>query len=111
MTALHALCAAIAAHEPGLFTLIYGRLVHHGATKDGMNGQPIVILPAVEEIGLYAFYGCTSLATVEFPGGLQEIGWAAFNRCTNLVAVEFPNRPKSFYESAFDPHVKIRFLK
>ena len=67
MTALHALCAAIAAHEPNLFGLIYGRLVHHGVTKDGMNGQPIVIVAGVEEIEDRAFGGCTSLGAVKFP--------------------------------------------
>ena len=157
MTALHALCAAIAAHEPGLFELIYGRLVYRGESKDGMDAQPIVVVAPVEEIGVFAFKGSTSIVAVEFPGTLETIhGWTfegctslksvkfpnslitigmwafagctnlvavdlpaslkiigdgAFIDCTNLVAAEIPRRPKSFYESAFEAQIKIRFLK
>ena len=101
MTALHALCAAIAAHEPGLFELIYGRLVYHGESKDGMDAQPIVVVAGVRAIEGDAFSDCTSLVAVKFPAGLQVIGRYAFAGCTSLVAVEFPDSLKTIGEGAF----------
>ena len=102
MTALHALCAAIAAHEPGLFELIYERLVYQSESKDGMNGQAIVIVAAVEEIDVRAFEGCTSLVAVMFPNCLRYIGSWAFTDCTNLVAVDLPASLKTIGGFAFE---------
>jgi len=43
----------------------------------------------VTSIGTAAFYGCTSLVSVEFPK-VASIGDGAFQDCTSLVSVEFP---------------------
>lgn len=41
------------------------------------------------QIGLYAFYGCSSLAEVNFPV-CTSIGSSAFYNCTSLTKVSFP---------------------
>lgn len=41
----------------------------------------------LEEIGQYAFYGCSSLKSMEFPENLKKIGLRAFQYCDNLQGV------------------------
>ena len=43
----------------------------------------------IEEIGASAFYGCSSLTTVDFPT-VTSIGNSAFNSCSSLTTVDFP---------------------
>ena len=51
-----------------------------------------------------AFYGCTSLTSIEIPASVQTIGEAAFQECTKLATVKFDKEsrlktiaPGSFY--------------
>ena len=51
-----------------------------------------------------AFYGCTSLTSIEIPASVQTIGKAAFQECTKLATVKFDKEsrlktiaPGSFY--------------
>ena len=51
-----------------------------------------------------AFYGCTSLTSIEIPASVQTIGKAAFHPCTKLATVKFDKEsrlktiaPGSFY--------------
>ncbi|MDR0633139.1 MAG: leucine-rich repeat domain-containing protein [Holosporales bacterium] len=41
------------------------------------------------EIGMYAFIGCTSLATIAIPKSVVTLGKHAFSNCTNLTSVTF----------------------
>ena len=43
----------------------------------------------VTSIGIYAFYSCSNLTTVNFPAA-TSIGDSAFNNCSNLTTVNFP---------------------
>ena len=43
----------------------------------------------VKEIGSSAFFGCSSLTSIEIPAGVTSIGDSAFYRCSNLESVTF----------------------
>ena len=49
-----------------------------------------VIPDGVNEIGVDAFSGCTSLQSITIPDSVTEIGCGAFWGCTNLKNVTIP---------------------
>ena len=42
-------------------------------------------------IGQYAFYGCSSLTSVNIPSSVTSIGWRAFESCSSLTSVNIPS--------------------
>ena len=55
----------------------------------------------VTEIGKYAFYGCSSLSSIEIPEGVTEIGGHAFSGCSSLESIEIPKGVTEIGNSAF----------
>ena len=55
----------------------------------------------IENIGMFAFKGCTSLKKVSLPDQMISIGKGAFEGCTSLQEVSLPNQITSIGESAF----------
>ncbi len=68
---------------------------------EGKPGNPYKIPQSVTSIEEYAFYHCSSLATVEIPGSVTSIGEWAFADCSSLTSVEIPNSVTSIGEYAF----------
>ncbi|MBS7364635.1 MAG: leucine-rich repeat domain-containing protein [Paludibacteraceae bacterium] len=61
-----------------------------------------VALPnSLIEIGDHAFYGCSSLQTINIPNSVKSIGDGAFSYCTNLQTVIIPNSVKSIGNGTF----------
>ena len=61
-----------------------------------------VIIPNnVTSIGEYAFYYCTSLASITIPNSVTSIENHAFSDCTSLTSVTIPNSVTSIGGSAF----------
>ena len=56
---------------------------------------------SVTSIGEYAFYDCTSLASVTIPDSVMSIGGLAFNGCSSLTSVTIPNGVTSIGALAF----------
>ncbi len=50
---------------------------------DTLGGYPVT------SIGRSAFYGCSSLQSIEIPSGVTSIGNDAFNGCSSLKSVTF----------------------
>jgi hypothetical protein len=61
----------------------------------------VVISNFVTSIGDSAFYGCTSLTSVQIPASVTSIGDSAFNSCTSLTSVTIPGSVTSIRDSAF----------
>ena len=49
----------------------------------------------------YAFYGCSSLASVELPAGLTSIPAYAFSGCSSLASVVLPAGLEDIGDNAF----------
>jgi hypothetical protein len=43
----------------------------------------------VTSIGVYAFYGCTSLITIDIPSSVTSIGDYVFAECSSLITVTY----------------------
>ena len=56
---------------------------------------------SVASIGIYAFYGCKGLTSIEIPNSVISIEDGAFWGCTGLTSVEIPNSVTSIGSDAF----------
>ena len=56
---------------------------------------------SVTSIGYRAFFGCSSLTSVEIPNSVTSIGPYAFSACSSLTSVEIPNSVTSIEGYAF----------
>ncbi|MBQ6636227.1 MAG: leucine-rich repeat protein [Lachnospiraceae bacterium] len=61
----------------------------------------VIVESGVIDIGAYAFSGCSSLRSIEFPEGLESINAYAFSGCSSLSSVELPEGISSLFESTF----------
>ena len=61
----------------------------------------LVVPETVSSIGDYAFYNCTSLASVAISDSVKSIGKRAFYGCNRLASVEIPNSVTSIGAEAF----------
>lgn len=69
----------------------------------GCTNLTSVVLPSnLIRIANFAFNGCSSLAHIDFPEGLQTIYGSSFIGCTSLREVVMPNTIISMSASAFD---------
>ncbi|HCS94195.1 MAG TPA: hypothetical protein DIV38_00465 [Clostridiales bacterium] len=61
------------------------------------NGKPVT------SIGDYAFYGCTSLTSIEIPASVTSIGESTFSNCSSLKTIyckcEESNKPDGWSEA------------
>ena len=66
------------------------------------NVKKIIIADGVQNIGQFAFYGCTGLTSVTIPGSMTSIGGDAFADCTGLTSVTIPDSVTSIGDRAFE---------
>jgi hypothetical protein len=56
---------------------------------------------SVTDIGMYAFYGCKSLASITIPGGVTNIDAGAFTSCPSLTTIIIPENVTRITSSTF----------
>ncbi len=58
----------------------------------GCTSLASITLPdSITSIGTYAFFGCTSLASITLPDSITSIGIQAFQGCTSLTSINIPS--------------------
>ncbi len=68
----------------------------------GCTGLTSVTIPnSVESIGERAFYGCINLTSIIIPDSVTSIGGKAFSGCTGLTSITIPNSVESIKNWAF----------
>ncbi len=66
------------------------------------NGQGVITFDGeVTSIGVDAFWGCSTLASVTIPEGVTSIGYWAFAYCSSLASVTIPDGVTSIEGCAF----------
>ena len=63
--------------------------------------QNVIIEDGVTSIGDCAFYGCSSLTTIDIPDTVTSIGWGAFYGCSGLTTIEIPYGVTNIGNQAF----------
>ena len=63
--------------------------------------KKVVIGQGVMRIGDYAFFNCSSLASIELPSSVTSIGNYAFYECSSLASIELPSSVTSIGNHAF----------
>ena len=68
----------------------------------GCSGLTSLTLPAnIKWIGASAFYGCSGLTSLPLPANIEWIGASAFSGCSGLTSLTLPSSITTISESAF----------
>lgn len=62
---------------------------------------------SLDEIGTFAFAGCTGITELRIPSSVKNIGYGAFSQCTNLT-VSVPDTVGQIGQEAF---YKVKFVE
>ena len=89
-----------------------------GAMKDYFHDSPatqkkdivkkVVIEEGVTSIGDYAFFGYSSLTSIEIPESVTSIGIYAFFNCTGLKSITIPKSVASVGDKAFSGCIALK---
>ena len=120
LTCTMLLLVAMAAGAETISDVTIGNLVYSLDTDikvatvtgyDSSNKPTDVVIPntieyggknySVTTIGQWAFYNCTSLASVNIPNSVTTIGESAFASCESLASIDIPNSVTTIGEFAF----------
>jgi hypothetical protein len=89
-------------NDPEIVLLGKGKKrISHNAYANRLDLERVEIACTVEEIGSFAFTGCSRLVSVKLPSSLCKIKAGAFYQCEHLRCVEFSNGLKSIEGNAF----------
>ena len=55
-----------------------------------------------DELGDYAFHGCSGLTSLTLPSSVTSIGWSAFSGCSGLTSLTLPSSVTSIGDQTFE---------
>ncbi|MGM9971405.1 MAG: leucine-rich repeat domain-containing protein, partial [Anaeroplasmataceae bacterium] len=83
------------------FGYIFGAISYSYNSSSIPSTLKEVVITGGTCIGWRAFYGCTSLTSIETPSSVTSIGDDAFYGCTSLTSIEIPSSVTSIGDDAF----------
>ena len=87
---------------PSIEKIVFGgKLVPSDACKNNVSLKIVEIKNSVTSIGIYAFYGCSSLTSINIPDSVTSIGNCAFYGCSSLTSINIPYSVTSIGMYAF----------
>ena len=102
-TAEEAFSAGSVRNDAGFVLLGEGmKRIRRNAYANRLDLVRVEIAGTVEEIGSFAFDGCSRLVSVKLPPSLRKIEAGAFYQCEHLRRVEFSEGLKSIGNTAFN---------
>lgn len=81
----------------------FTRVIQRHAFEYCREIKNLYLPPTLKEIGMYAFCGCTSLATISMPSNEQNLtlGSSVFSSCTSLTSISLPESVKTIPAGCF----------
>ena len=87
------------------------------STRDAVNGTffkakftEAIIGDSITLIGNYAFWNCTSLASITIPNSVTWIGECAFSNCKSLISITIPDSVTLIDDFAFSHCIGLKDL-
>ena len=80
---------------------IQGQNYSNPVFVNGINSITFGINTQLTSIGYSAFYGCSSLTSIEIPSSVTSIAGSAFFGCSSLTSIEIPSSVTSISGDAF----------
>ena len=71
----------------------------------------IEIPNSVTNIGSSAFYNCTSLEKIVIPNSVTSTGYSVFSNCSSLTSIEIPNSVTSIEQSVFSGCISLTSIR
>ena len=88
-----------------------GKIATVTSNPNGYSGDIVIpstvtdnnnVIYNVTSIGDKAFYGCSSLTSIDIPNSVTSIGTQAFYYCIGLTSIDIPNSVTSIGDNAFN---------
>ncbi len=70
-------------------------------TFNGLVSPTVILQKGLISVPYRAFYGCSSLSSINIPEGVKSIGSAAFDGCSSLSSINIPDGVTSIGSAAF----------
>ena len=88
--------------EKGVITVTNMEVTKFNNEKSPVkDGAILIVSHQIKKIGNKAFEGCSSLASVEIPSGIEGIGSEAFRQCSGITSVKLPSAITSIENGTF----------
>lgn len=70
----------------------------------------VALSSSINRIGIFAFYGCKNLISINIPDGISRINTSTFSWCENLQKINIPSSVSYIGQAAFSDCKKLKSI-